>query len=342
MEIKILNSFHDDLQPAWDALLQTSAVNVPFLKYGYLKLWWQSLGGGEWKSGEPYIILGYEQKELIGIAPLFRTIRDGKTLFTFIGSKEISDYLDLIVSFEHADSFFDAVIHHLIDEVPDLWDQIEFTNIHFSSLFLHYFQNISLSKSVSCNIEKDQPAPYFILSGNWDTYLESLDKKQRHEIRRKIRRVEQESVNYRFFFVDDEKDLQKSGELFLGLMQEDPAKKIFLTPSMLTHMQSLLSWGFTECILKLCFLEINGVLSAGYLCFDDQKTIYIYNSGIHTELQYFSPGWVLLSYLIQWAIENSRIVIDFMRGNESYKYKFGAVDSFSFVYKISLSKKKTS
>ncbi len=103
---------------------------------------------------------------------------------------------------------------------------------------------------------------------------------------------------------------------------------------------NLLSWGFSQYILKLCFLEINGVLSAGYLCFDDQKTIYIYNSGIHSELQYFSPGWVLLGYLIQWAIENSRIVVDFMRGDESYKYKFGAVDSF--IYKISLSKKKTS
>ena len=340
MEIKVRHSFHDDLQPAWDALLQTSAVNVPFLKYGYLKLWWHSLGGGEWENGEPYILLGYEQEKLVGIAPLFRTVHDGKALLTFIGSKEISDYLDLIVSVKNAGSFCDAVIHHLMDEVPDLWDQIDFTNLHFTSLLLHFFQNTSLSKNISCTIEKDQPAPYFILPGNWDTYLESLDKKQRHEVRRKIRRVEQESENYRFFFVSDEKDLQKSGEVFLDLMQEDPAKKIFLVPSMRTHMQNLLSWSFTEGILKLCFLEINGVLSAGYLCFDDQKTIYIYNSGIHAELQYFSPGWVLLSYLIQWAIENSRIVFDFMRGDESYKYKFGALDSF--IYKISLSKKKTS
>jgi CelD/BcsL family acetyltransferase involved in cellulose biosynthesis len=44
-------------------------------------------------------------------------------------------------------------------------------------------------------------------------------------------------------------------------------------------------------------------------------------------MQYFSPGWVLLSYLIEWAIENSREKVDFMRGSESYKYKFGAVDT---------------
>jgi CelD/BcsL family acetyltransferase involved in cellulose biosynthesis len=56
-------------------------------------------------------------------------------------------------------------------------------------------------------------------------------------------------------------------------------------------------------------------------------------------MQYFYQGWVLLSFLIQWAIENSRAVVDFMRGNESYKYKFGAVDSF--VYKAIITKKNS-
>jgi CelD/BcsL family acetyltransferase involved in cellulose biosynthesis len=55
-----------------------------------------------------------------------------------------------------------------------------------------------------------------------------------------------------------------------------------------------------------------------YFCFDDGETISIYNSGFDPALQYFSPGWVLLSDLIQWSIENSRARLDFMRGNEAY------------------------
>ncbi len=338
MEIKVLNSFDDDLQTIWDALLQTSSVNVPFLKYGYLKLWWQTLGGGEWESGELYIILGYEHEKLVGIAPLFQTIQDGKALLTLIGSKEISDYLDLIVSTEHYESFLTAVIHHLVVDVPNMWERIEFTNIHEFSPLLHFFQNAAHSKNICCDIEKDIPAPFLTLPNNWETYLESLDKKQRHEIKRKMRRVEQEAANFRFFFVEDESDLPESGKALLDLMREDRAKNSFLSTSMASHMQNLLSWSFTEDILKLCFLEINGVLSAGYFCFDDHKTIYVYNSGIHNELQYFSPGWVLLSYLIRWAIENLHTTVDFMRGNESYKYKFGGVDSF--VYKVNITKKK--
>jgi CelD/BcsL family acetyltransferase involved in cellulose biosynthesis len=37
---------------------------------------------------------------------------------------------------------------------------------------------------------------------------------------------------------------------------------------------------------------------------------------------------VLLGYLLQWANENKRTEFDFMRGNEDYKYRFGAVDKF--------------
>jgi CelD/BcsL family acetyltransferase involved in cellulose biosynthesis len=38
----------------------------------------------------------------------------------------------------------------------------------------------------------------------------------------------------------------------------------------------------------------------------------------------YSPGWVLLGELLQWANENGRKHFDFMRGDEDYKFRFGA------------------
>jgi len=37
---------------------------------------------------------------------------------------------------------------------------------------------------------------------------------------------------------------------------------------------------------------------------------------------------VLLSYLLKWANENKREVLDFMRGDEAYKYRFGGINRF--------------
>lgn len=338
MQLKVLHSFPDELQADWDALLQTSAVNVPFLRFGFLKSWWQHLGGGEWEQGELNIILGYEEERLLGIAPLFITSQNGKKLITLIGSIEISDYLDLIVAPADYQAFLQAIVHFLTEEHHHNWDILHFSNIPENSPMLSAFPQISLPASFSREIIEELPAPMLDLPNEWELYLENLDKKQRHEIRRKLRRLEQEAPDSHFYFVEDEQTLRSLIPQFLDLMRHDEAKRSFLTPAMQQQMTDLMQWAFNEKILRLCFLDINSSHAAAYLCFDDGNTVYIYNSGFDPALQYFSPGWVLLSYLIQWSIENSRVRLDFMRGNEAYKYKFGALDRH--VYQVMLEKLK--
>jgi CelD/BcsL family acetyltransferase involved in cellulose biosynthesis len=50
-----------------------------------------------------------------------------------------------------------------------------------------------------------------------------------------------------------------------------------------------------------------------------------------------SPGWVLLSKIIRWSIEAGRTELDFMRGDEPYKYNFGGIDKH--VLRIQVSRK---
>lgn len=326
MKIQIFDHFPEVLQNEWDELLAHSATSVPFLRYGYLQQWWQTLGGGEWDSGSLSICAGYKDEKLAGIAPLFHTIKEGVPLLQFIGSREISDYLDIIAAPQDYQDFLTALLESLEKEHPSVWEKAVFENVPENSPFLSLIQKC-IPANTNILLEKTYSAPLLTLPASWEEYLAALDKKQRHEIRRKIRRVQQETADQRFYFVEGDLDITRYASIFLDLMKEDEQKKAFLTPSMQDTMLSLIKWGYTEGILRLCFLDINGVHAAAYFCFDDGKTIYIYNSGFHNEMQYFSPGWVLLSYLIEWAIENSRETIDFMRGSESYKYKFGAVDT---------------
>ena len=93
-------------------------------------------------------------------------------------------------------------------------------------------------------------------------------------------------------------------------------------------MSGIIHWAFNEGILQLSFLTINDEKAAGYLCFDYMDRIWVYNSGFRPDYQFYSPGWVLLSYLIQHAINTGKSHFDFMRGDETYKYRFGADDGF--------------
>jgi hypothetical protein len=62
----------DSLALSWNRLLDTSITNVPFLRHEYLHSWWETLGGGEWESGELFIGVGRDEKdEVVGLAPCF-------------------------------------------------------------------------------------------------------------------------------------------------------------------------------------------------------------------------------------------------------------------------------
>ena len=84
----------------------------------------------------------------------------------------------------------------------------------------------------------------------------------------------------------------------------------------------------------MSFLVINGTPSAAYCDFDYNQKILVYNSGLMPqENAHLSPGIVLLSYNIRDAIAHKREVFDFLRGNETYKYRMGAVDTKVFKLK---------
>ena len=52
----------------------------------------------------------------------------------------------------------------------------------------------------------------------------------------------------------------------------------------------------------------------------------MYNSGYDPEFSSFSVGLVSKAMCLQWAIEHGKSSVDFLRGNEAYKYDLGARD----------------
>ena len=109
-------------------------------------------------------------------------------------------------------------------------------------------------------------------------------------------------------------------------MANDADKAKFLTPAMRTQMHSIVQAAHKAGWLQLAFIEVNGEKAAGYLNFDYMNHIWVYNSGLDFRFSELSPGWVLLGNLLEWANEHQRKYFDFMRGDEEYKYRFGAID----------------
>jgi CelD/BcsL family acetyltransferase involved in cellulose biosynthesis len=320
----------------WNALLAESVTHVPFLRHEYLRAWWETRGGCEWPPSDLALVTAYRANYLTGIAPLFFTNnREGLPSLMLLGSIEISDYLDIIVRPTDLTEFVRCLFDFLAIS-PDVpaWRVLDWQNILETSSTLPVLKAEAEAHGWIFSQERTYHAPAISLPGDFEAYLSSIDKKQRHEIRRKMRRAE-EAGNVRWYIANDAAALDSEVDAFLSLMANDPAKEKFLTEAMRKQMHSTCSLAFENGWLQLAFLEVDGQKAAGYLNFDYQNQIGVYNSGVDRRFLELSPGWVLLGHLLEWANTNKRSEFDFLRGDEDYKYKFGGVDRFVVRARIS-------
>jgi CelD/BcsL family acetyltransferase involved in cellulose biosynthesis len=325
MQYKLHHDFSEIDPLDWNNLLTESVTDTPFLRHEFQCAWWAHRGGGEWKQAELVLVSAREQDQLVGIAPLFLSNYAGRPALMLIGSVEISDYLDLIVRAADHPRFISGLLDFLASSHPATWSALDWYNLPDASPTLAALQAESTKRGWVFTKDAYRPTPYIPLPGDFDMYLAGIDKKQRHEIRRKLRRAEEGGRGVRWF-VSDGTDLEAEIEALFKLMEEDQNKSGFLSLEMRAQMRAIIHAARKGGWLWLAFLEVDGQKAAAALNFDYNNKIWGYNAGVNRFFMDLSPGWVLLSYVLKWCCEHGRAEFDFMRGGEEYKYRFGAVD----------------
>ena len=327
MEWTVYRHFPQELDKEWNALLEESITHVPFLRHEYLKIWWETMGGGEWQDAQLAIVTGRQNGRLVGIAPLFFVPNHHEQVaLMMLGSIEISDYLDLIVRPADLTAFVNELLPFLMSQDLPAWQTLDWYNLLDTSPSVEAIKLAGLNLGWTIEVNHLQHAPYIPLPGDFDVYLSGIDKKQRHEIRRKMRRIEESGRGVRWYILKDTTLFEQEIDDFLRLMAFDSQKQAFLTSPMRDHFRLVVRCAFNAGCLHLAFLEIDGEKAAGHMSFDYLNRLWAYNSGVNPKFNELSPGWVLLGYELQWANQHGYGEYDFMRGDEEYKYRFGAVD----------------
>jgi CelD/BcsL family acetyltransferase involved in cellulose biosynthesis len=333
-------SVFENLHDEWNALLAQSVTRVPFLRAEYQRAWWRHRGGGEWPEASLLLATARaEGGELIGIAPLFFTKnRDGRPALLLVGSIEISDYLDVIVARPQAEAFCAALLDRLAGPDVPAWEVLDFYNIPETSPTRAALGRAASARGWHATQKALEPVPVVKLPDDWETYLATqVEKKERQEIKRKLRRAEGGEDEVRWYLVDHHGDIAAGTEAFLRLMTLNEDKARFLTPAMRAQFVDAIRAAAENGWLHLSLLEVNGEKAAAYLSFDFGRRLYVYNSAIDPRFNALSAGWVLLGYLLRWAIENQRAAFDFLRGGEDYKYRFGGVAGK--IYRVQISRR---
>jgi CelD/BcsL family acetyltransferase involved in cellulose biosynthesis len=327
----------DALRSEWNALLQRSRFDTIFLTWGWQRTWWQRLGA---QRGPLYILAAHEDERLVGILPLYEAEEGGARVLHVVGCTEVSDYLDFIIEAGQEEAVYTAFLGWLAGPDAPPWDVINLCNQPDASLAHTRLAEMARAAGYSVTVAKEDVCPIITLPADghagegddsgWDQYLSTLDKKERHEIRRKLRRIERDAPDAQVRYVGEpEEHLVADMETFIRLHRNSRSDKhAFMTPEMQAYFRAIAEV-LADCgWLQLSFLEIEGEAVATYFCFDYNGQILVYNSGYDpAAVPQLSPGWVLLARLIQHAIELGRSHFDFLQGDEDYKHRFGGVDT---------------
>ncbi|MBI2941470.1 MAG: GNAT family N-acetyltransferase [Chloroflexi bacterium] len=275
----------------------------------------------------------WDGSDLVGIAPL-----DGAETIGFAGGVEIADYLDIVAAPGYEAAVWAAVLDHL--EALDwdtIWDTIELHNVPEWSPTRSILPSLAQARGLVVEQEVEDVAPWLKLPGDWDAYLGQLSKKDRHELRRKMRRLET-SGDVHWYAVPSTvmgSALDHDVADFIRLHRLSREEKaVFMTPAMEQFFHQLAHRFLPSGMLKLYFLELDRVRVATTICFDYHDEILLYNSGYDPAYAHLAVGLLLKAYCIHDAIAARRSAFDFLQGNERYKYDLGGVDRA--VYRITL------
>jgi len=311
VKLKIFDKFDGELEKLWTSIKVEN--DNPFLNYEINKTWFDIFGENSnlkiFSDNENFIAPMYFQKNVAYLC----------------GGQDLFDYHDFISN----QNVNKDLIKQLFDEILDKINLVELNSIVSGSKLHKYI--IELEKEYEINYINEDVCPIIKLPNTFENYLLQLSKKNRHEIRRKIRKFEN---NLEFEIVEtDSNNVEEHLIEFLRLMKLNPEKRNFLNQSRIEFMSRVIKYAILSNTGNLTFIKIKNEMVATSFEFKNNDKLFVYNSGYNDNFSEYSVGLLNHIYNIKNKVSKYKF-IDFLRGSEEYKYRIGCINQDLITIKI--------
>jgi CelD/BcsL family acetyltransferase involved in cellulose biosynthesis len=305
------------LAEEWNAFLNVSGQDLVFLTHEWFSSWWEFLSDN---NSLEVLLFKDDQDHMIGIAPL---MTDGRSL-RFMASQEVTDYCDFIFLQDKKEEFYKSLLRYFRKNYLDQ-THMEFINIRSSSPTCVLVPEMASKYGFSHSLRETEVTPVLSIPSTYKDYINGLKRKNRHELRRKLRRIEG-LAGIKIKKITETRHLLPAIEGFISLHQKSgPEKLAFWTTKGMPDFFRKVVHRFSEkgwVEMDVLFFE-DSIISA-LLSFLYGNEVLFYNVAYDLEYASFSPGFYLFHSSIVEAISRGKSRVDFLRGREKYKYDFGA------------------
>ena len=302
----------DGVTSSWNELRHCLKWGSIFVLPAFLKVWWEVLGSG----AELYLRTLRQREKIIGLAPLLVN----KETASFIGSADVCDYLDFVIIPGREQDFFKVMLDDLREKGIN---QLDLRPLRPDSTVLSHLVSIAQNRGYEVLCHPEDVSLELDLPSTWDEYLAILTAKQRHEVRRKLRRLA-EAGKVDYHFVEDSVAVHDAMDAFLKMFTESRTDKaVFLTAQMESFFRSLADNMAEAGLLRFGILELDTLPTAMVMCFDYNDCMYLYNSSYNPRYNSLSVGLLCKVLCIKESIQEGKKRFDFLKGDETYKYHLG-------------------
>lgn len=308
------------LVPEWNELFSRCRHATSFQRSQWLMPWMET-----YRPDQPLFIEVRDNDRLVGLAPCLVYRHEHERILGFAGGG-VSDYLDALIDRDFAREVLLA-FGKTLKETCGSWDRASFTDLQETSTWLHHgWAEWEINKQAHSIC----PVIHFVKKCRQLTDV--VPKRQLRNLRNARARLARES--HAEMKIADKDSLESILESLFCL--HDKRWKFRTSAGALAdntvrafHRKAaplLLADG----ILRLYGLHIDGRIVASLYALVENDVTYCYVQAFDPDYSFLSPGTLVLGAVMEDAIRAGAHRIDLLRGEESYKYAWGAREAWSY------------
>lgn len=310
-----------ELAAEWARLAAADPHATIFQSPRFLRVWSEVLGTDEDVS----VTTVTRDDELLGVVAGSVTHDDDGATWRFAGGTEVTDYTGPVIAPGARDVVLDDLVADVLDR--DDVDRFVFGGMPSDTGLPDAVATRLKAAGLTIDWTRDDVCPVVSVADGWDAYFESLPGKLRQEQKRKARKLSRDLGQVSIDQVAVE-DLESGLATFFDMQADaaSPKAGFFQRDVMRTFFARLADEFAGDDVFRLHLLSVGDRPAAATVSLVDGDRWGLYNSAFDPVLASFAPGMVLVTELIRTAADEGLATFDLLRGDEPYKYRFGAQD----------------
>lgn len=301
------------LEPAWWDLWRRVATASPFSTPAWLLPWWQVFA-----PGELFTVAVWSGDRLVALAPLYRESGPSVRRLLPLGIS-LSDYADVLIDPAVPDA--GAKLFEALGE-SSAWDVWSAEELPPAAALLGQPTPEGWSSSVA----PQSVCPVLDLGQGLDAIPALKRRKWRMAVNRMQRRTSSlEEADTASLKAGLDALFHLHGARWAARAQAGVLAGADVRRFHRLSAPRLLTAG----LLRLVLLRIDGAVAGAYYGFRAGDCAYAYLGGFDPAFAFESPGTILLGAAIETAVHAGATSLHLLRGQEPYKYEWGAVDRWN-------------